>query len=337
MFQHLLSPMRIGPLTLRNRIVLPAMELNYCMDSRVNERHLAFYAERARGGVGLIVVGGCTIDKWAGSRHMLTLQDDASIDGMRGLASAINDNGSCAGVQLYAAGAYAHSALSGQQAISASDYTSKFTREPARSMSLDEIAEVIANFAKAAKRAEAAGFKYIEISGSAGYLICQFLSERVNHRDDAYGGSLHARMRFGVEVCAAVRAAVGAHTAVGIRIAGNSFIPQGGDMLTAALFAQAISAHVDLINVTGGWHETQVPQLPAEVPRGAFVYLAHNIKASVDKPVAASNRLGNIALAEQTLARGSADLVCLGRPLIADPDLPNKLMRGETEDIAQTV
>lgn len=322
---RLLSPLQIGPLTLRNRIVMPAMELNFSMDGSVTETHLGFYGERAAGGAGMIIVGGCTIDGPAGPRNMLSLKTDDDIPGMARIASGIRDHGAIAAAQLYHAGAYSHAMLSGEQAISASVHVSKFTREECREMSLDDIATTTQHFVQAAQRAEAAGFQLIEICASAGYLIDQFMSAYINKRDDEYGGDLGQRMRFGVEVVQAVRAGLKPETALSVRIAGNDFVPGSGTNVEAQAFAQAIAGHCDMINVTGGWHETRVPQLPADLPRGGFVYLASGVKGVVQIPVAASNRLGDPALAEAVLRRGQADMICMGRPLIADPFLPNKL------------
>jgi 2,4-dienoyl-CoA reductase (NADPH2) len=252
---------------------------------------------------------------------------------MRHLAEAIHAGGALAGAQLYHAGAYSHAMLSGEPAVSSSAHTSKFTREESRALTPDEIPQVIQRFVAAARRAEAAGFDLVEICGSAGYLVCQFLSPVINRRDDAYGGSFDNRARFGVELCQALRGALSPRTALGIRIAGHDFVPGSHTSVEARAFAQQVAPHVDMINVTGGWHETRVPQLPADVPRGAFAYLAAGVRAVVDKPVAASNRLGDPALAESVLRRGQADLVCLGRPLIADPQWVAKLARGAADEI----
>jgi 2,4-dienoyl-CoA reductase (NADPH2) len=330
---NLLSPLHVGPHLLRNRVVMPAMELTYSMDGQVTPRHLAFYRERARGGAALLIVGGCTVEPRAGGRHMLSLKDDGCLDGMKRLSGAIHDGSALAGAQLYHAGAYSHAMLSGEPAVSASAHVSKFTREECRALSLDEIPQVIEAFARAARRAEQAGFDLVEICGSAGYLVCQFLSPVINQRSDAYGGAFENRARFGIELCQALRQVLSPRTALGIRIAGNDFVPGSHTHVEARAFARLVAPHVDMINVTGGWHETRVPQLPADVPRGGFAYLAAGVHGDVDKPVAASNRLGDPDLAEQLLRRGLADLICLGRPLIADPDWVAKLARGASDEI----
>ena len=334
----LFSPLKINQMELRNRIVLPAMHLNYTPTGKVTDQLVEFYRERALGGAGLIIVGGCMIGPLAGGPIFVSLKDDSDLEGLGRLASVVHDGGSLIGAQLYHAGAYAHQALIGGKSISSSVHVSGFTREEARALTLEEIPLVQDEFASAAKRAQAAGFDMVEILGSAGYLICQFLSPRINQREDEYGGSLENRMRFGLETIAKVRAAVGPDFCVGIRIAGNDFVPGSHTGVEAAQFAAACAqAGVDLINVTGGWHETKVPQITGDLPPAGLSYLARNVRRAVKVPVAASNRINQPLLAEQILARGDADLVCLGRPLLADPEFPAKAARGRADLIRPCV
>ena len=328
----LFSPLTINQMTLANRIVLPAMHLNYTPGGKVSDKLIAFYAERARGGAGLIIVGGCTISPDAGGPMMISIKDDEDIEGLKRLADEVHANGAKIGAQIYHAGAYAHRALIGGQAVSASAHTSAFTREEARELSLAEIDEVQNQFAKAARRAKAAGFDMVEILGSAGYLVCQFLSPKINQRGDRYGGDLRNRMRFGLETVAKVRGALGPELCLGIRIAGNDFVPGSHTNIEAARFARACEeAGADMINVTGGWHETKIPQLSQEVPPGGLAYLARGVKRAVSCPVCASNRMNRPGQAEEVLARGDADLICLGRPFIADPEFGVKAGQGKAE------
>ena len=335
----LFSPLKLNGLELPNRVVLPAMHLNYTPDGRVSDQLVSFYAERARGGAGLIIVGGCAISPLAGGFNMISIKDDADTEGLARLAREVHQGRARIGAQLYHAGAYAHRILIGnQQAVSASTHTSRFTREEARELSLEEIAQVQDEFAQAARRAQEAGFDMVEILGSAGYLICQFLSPVINQRQDQYGGSLENRMRFGLEVIAKVRRAVGPDFCLGIRLAGNDFVPGSHTNQEAARFARACQeAGVDLINVTGGWHETKVPQITAEVPPAGFSYLARGIRRVVSVPVCASNLIHSPEQAEALLARGDGDLVCLGRPFIADPAFARKAAAGQAELIAPCV
>ena len=330
----LLTPIDVGTIRLKNRIVMPAMHLLYTPEGEVTDQLVAFYAERARGGAGLIIVGGCTIDEYSGGANMIGLDHDRFMPGLKRLAKEVHSSGALIGAQLYHAGRYAHSALIGRQAIAPSAITSRFTREEPREMTKEDIKRVIDNYAKAAARAKEAGFDVVEILGSAGYIISQFLSPITNKRTDEYGGNLENRMRFGLEVADAVRKAVGKDFTVFIRIAGNDFMPGGNTNKEARIFAAALAGHgIDAFNVTGGWHETRVPQIPMEVPRAGFAYLARGIKDVVDKPVIACNRINDPMLAERLIIDGIADMVGFARGLIADPMMPEKLMQGRAEEI----
>ncbi len=328
----LFSPLTLNRLQLRNRVVLPAMHLNYTPDGKVSDQLVSFYAERAAGNAGLMIVGGCAISPLAGMPMMVSIMNDQDVPGLARLAQAAHGHGAAIGAQLYHAGAYAHQAFIGQPAVSSSEHTSVFTRQQARALDLEEIPAVQDQFADAARRAKEAGFDMVEILGSAGYLICQFLSPKINQRQDQYGGSLENRMRFGLEVVHKVRAAVGDDYCVGIRLAGNDFVPGSHTNEESALFAaQCEKAGVDLINVTGGWHETRVPQLTCEVPPAGLSYLARGIKRAVTVPVCASNRLHTPETAEDVLGRGDADLICVARPFIADPNWAGKAAAGRPE------
>jgi 2,4-dienoyl-CoA reductase (NADPH2) len=334
----LFSPVKINQMELRNRIVMPAIHLNYTPGGKTTDQLVAFYRDRAKGGAGLMIVGGAVIAANAGGPMMVSVQNDKDIEGLSRLSQAAHDHGAAIGLQLYHAGAYAHRMLIGGEAVSSSVHASNFTREEARALDLEEIPGVQDQFAAAAVRAKQAGFDMVEILGSAGYLICQFLSPKINQREDAYGGSLENRMRFGLEVVQKVRAAVGPDYCVGIRLAGNDFVPGSHTNEESQLFAGACQeAGVDLINVTGGWHETKVPQLTPELPPAGLTYLARGIKHAVKVPVCASNRIGEPGLAEDVLARGDADLICMCRPLLTDPELPNKAASGQTERIRPCV
>ncbi|MDR1131510.1 MAG: FAD-dependent oxidoreductase [Oscillospiraceae bacterium] len=338
-YQRLFSPIRIGGLELKNRVVMSAVHLMYNMDGYANARFSEFYWRRAEGGAALVFVGGCRFDEYGGSPGMMSLQTDDFIPGYRKFTDGMHLRGAKAGVQLYHAGAYAHSiANEGREALAPSAVLSKFTKEMPKEMTRDEIKTVIAKWAEAAARAKRAGFDVVEISASAGYLISQFLSPKTNLRTDEYGGSWENRVRFPLEVVAAVRGAVGPDYPVCVRIAGNDFVPGSNTNAEAVLFAQRLEkAGIQLINVTGGWHETVIPQLTGELPRGGFTYLAAAVRDAVDIPVAASNRINDPALAERVLAAGEADLVSLARPLIADPDWPGKAEKGEDRLIRRCV
>jgi len=331
-YPYLFSPIDINRMELKNRIVMTAMHLGYTPEGKVTDRLINFYALRAKGGVGLIIVGGCPIDEYGGMSSMICIHDDTYIPGLKKLVNAVKGNGAKIAAQLYQAGRYTHSAMiGGRKPFSASAVRSRLTGETPRALDLEEIPGVQDRFAEAAERAKKAGFDAVEVLGSAGYLISQFLSPVTNKREDRYGGPLENRMRFGVEVVEKVREAVGPDYPILMRLAGNDFMEGGCTNHEAGIFAEALErAGVDLFNITGGWHETRVPQLTMNVPRRAYVYLARGIKSRVSKPVLASNRINDPEVAEEILRNGEADMVTMARGLLTDPDLPRKAKEGKT-------
>lgn len=339
MFERLFSPIKIGSLELKNRIVMPAIHLMYNMDGYANEKFNQFYWRRAEGGAGLLVVGGCRFDEYGGSPGMMSLQADDFIPGYKEFTDGVHQRGAKVGVQLYHAGAYAHSiANEGRDALAPSALLSKFTKEMPREMTVEELKTIIEKWAQGAVRAKKAGFDMVEISASAGYLVCQFLSPVTNLRTDEYGGSWENRTRFARELVAAVREAVGEDYPICMRVAGNDFVPGSNTNAEAVEFAKLMEkAGVNMLNVTGGWHETVIPQLTGDVPRAGYTYLAAAIRDAVGIPVAASNRINDPSDAERVLALEEADMISVGRPLIADPDWPLKAAGGEPELIRRCV
>ena len=338
-FPNLFSPIKINSMELENRIVMTAMHLGYTPEGDVTDRLKDFYSLRARGGVGLIIVGGCRIDEYGGMSNMIGIDDDRYIPGLKNLTTIVRGSGAKIAAQLYHAGRYTHSSMiDGRKPFSASAVRSKLTGETPRTLEIKEISAVQDRFAEAAYRAKESGFDAVEILGSAGYLISQFLSPLTNLRKDEYGGPFENRMRFGLEVAKKVRKAVGTDYPVLMRIAGNEFMEGGNANPEAIIFASELeNAGIDLFNVTGGWHETRIPQLTMFVPRQAFVYLARGIKSAVSAPVLASNRISDPHIGEEIIRNGEADLVTMARALLADPNLPNKARLGKAHLIYHCV
>ncbi len=334
----LFEPIKVGRMELKNRIAMPAIHHCYTPEGFVNERLLKYYEARARGGAAMITVGGCSIDTSGLGPMMIGLHDDRFIEGLQKLSGTIKMHGAAAAAQLYQAGRYTHSIMTGEQPIAPSAIASRLTRETPREMTLEDIETVIENYGQAARRTREAGFDAVEILASAGYLICQFLSPLTNQRTDEYGGSWENRVRFGLEVARRIREAVGDDFTVMARISGHDFMPEGNTNREAALFAAELEKEgVDCLNVTGGWHESRVPQITGELPRGGFAYLARGIKDAVNVPVIASNRINDPETAEEILENHMADLVNMGRPLIADPDLPKKAMSDNFDSIRRCI
>lgn len=335
----LFSPIAIGPMTLPNRLVMPAMHMNYTPDGEVNETLIAFYRERAKGGVGLILIGGCPVEAEAGSVFMIGINDDRFVPGLTRFARAMHEEGAKCGVQLYHAGRYTYSFfLNGGQAPSASATFSPLTKEMSYEMTLDDIKRCQDDFRLAARRAMKAGFDTVEVIASAGYLISQFLSPLTNKRTDAYGGSFENRARFGVEVLRAVKEEVGPGVPVCVRLAGNDFVPGSNGNDENAAFARLLEeAGAAFFNVTGGWHESNIPQITNSLPPAGYSHLAYGVKRRVTVPVAAANRILDPQEAEDLLQLGVADMISLGRALIADPYWPQKAREGRDADILRCV
>ena len=333
--EKLFTPSKIGSLEIKNRIVMPSMHLNYTPDGEINELITEFYKERARGGTGLIIVGGCSIDDYGRGPMMVDVSDKRFIKGLTGFTEAIHNEGAKVAAQLYHAGRYAHSILIGRQAIAPSPIASSLTREEPREMTIEDIKNTISSFVKAALTVKESGFDAVEVLASAGYIIPQFLSPITNQRDDEYGGNFENRMRFGLELIGQVKDAVGSDFPVIVRVAGNDFMPGGNTNKESREFCRNLveKTGIDCINVTGGWHETRVPQLTMRVPHGAYVYLAEKIKKDVSVPVIACNRINNAEHAEKIIASGKADFVGIARGLITDPEFPEKAQKGQSKRI----
>jgi len=334
----ILQPIKIGSVEVRNRIVMPAMHLGYCPDGYISERIINFYRERAKGGAGLITIGCCNIDEHQAYAGMVDLSKDDFIPGHRQLTTAVKEAGARVCLQLIHAGRYASSSLTGIKPIAPSAIPSSLTRETPQEMTLEDIQRVISAFAAAAKRAAEAGYDMVEVIASAGYLISQFFSPLTNRRQDEYGGSLENRARFGVEVVKAVKKAAGEKIPVTVRLSGNEFMPGGNTNKEMQLFARLLEeAGAAAFNVTGGWHESRVPQITMNVPPGAYAYLAQGIKKAVRVPVIACNRINDPLIAEQILREGRADMVGMARGLMADPELPAKIAKGQFDEIRKCI
>ncbi len=329
----------INGLEVKNRIFMPAMHLNMASNYEVNDRLIEFYAERARGGAGMITVGYATVDELSGNPGNIGAHSDDFIQGLARLSAAIKDNGACSSVQLNHAGRYNFSFfLGGKQPVAPSAVASRLTRETPRELTLDEIGSIIERFCQAALRVKKAGFDAVEILSGTGYLISEFLSPLTNKRTDQYGGSIENRMRFGLDVVRGVRQAVGRDFPLLVRLNGNEFMKGGTSRAELQEYAVRLTEEgVDALCVNVGWHEAEVPQIVTEVPRGVFAYLARGIKERVNVPVIASHRINDPAVAREMIANGLCDMVAMGRALIADPQLPEKARTGRDKDIVHCV
>lgn len=328
-YKHIFQPITVNGVTIKNRLCMAALSLVYSPDGYMNPRLHDFYMERARGGVGLIVLGGCAIDEVGHSFSMVSLADDKFLDGLKRFTEDIHTTGAKICAQLFQNGRYARSAVTGHTVKGPSPVYASYSNETPEELTREDIETVIRSFSAAALRAKKAGFDMVEISGSAGYLICQFLSPLTNLRTDEFGGSFENRCRFPVMVIKAIREAVGPDFPIAIRVSGNDFVEGSCSNDDAVAFCKvAEAAGVDLISVTGGWHESRIPQITGNLPVSGYTYLAARIKKAVSVPVYCGNRNTDMAKVEELLAMEMLDGICMARPLVCDPELPNKVITG---------
>jgi 2,4-dienoyl-CoA reductase (NADPH2) len=339
MYPHLFSSITINSLEIRNRIAYPSLGLLYSYDTKLNDRYYHFYDEIAQGGAGIVTVGPVGVDFIGSGFVPLSLAQDEAIESFAKATQMIRARGASPWIQLFHGGAYTHPFLINNDIpMAPSAVFSKYSKTTPRAMTTEDIRGVQQAFADAAGRAMEAGFEGVEIIGSAGYLITQFLSPLKNLRQDEYGGSFENRVRFPRQIIERVRERVGPDFPIGVRMAGNDFVEGStrDDQMPRIAKVYELSG-ADVLNVTGGWHESKIPQLPMELPRAGFSFLAMNIRQAVSIPVMASNRISTPDQAEKILADGQADMVNLGRVLIADPFWPRKAKAGRAEEIRPCV
>lgn len=330
-FEKLFEPGHIGRMSLKNRLVMPAMGTRYSdSEGFVSERLKQYHRERAQGGVGLIITE-ITAVEFAGPNR-LTVSDDKFIPRLKELAQLIHDGGAKVALQLWHPGRQGRSSEIGAQPVAPSPLAAPGGEMP-RELTIDEIQRLLGCYADGARRAQKAGFDAVEIHAAHGYLIAQFLSGASNHRHDEYGGSLENRARFLVQVVRAVRGAVGPDFPILCRINGQEYgIENGitiGEAKQVALLAQ--SAGVDAIHVSASGSvlhgSATMPLMP-----GILIPLAAEVKQAVNIPVIAVGRL-DPELGENLLQEGKADFVAMGRRLLADANLPSKALSGRLDDI----
>jgi 2,4-dienoyl-CoA reductase (NADPH2) len=332
-----MEPITIKSMTMPNRIIMPALTVNLAL-GEINDAAVAYYERRARGGAGLVTVGISPVVP--GMVMGLDISDDKFLPGHKRMVAAIHKYDSKASIQLWHPGRYEMTFITGNEAVSASDVAPPiFSKKKPRALSKEEIKSIVEAFGAAAVRSKEAGYDCVEIIASAGYLISQFMSLSTNLRTDEYGGSLENRARFGKEIIECVRKNVGESYPIFIRMVGDEMVPGGNKIDDMKQFARIWEkAGVDAFNVTAGWHESTDPMITMNVPRGGYVWMAEGIKSALDHaPVAASNRINSAELAEEILASGKADMISMARPLVCDPDLPNKVKQGRPDLIRRCI
>ncbi len=333
-FPHLLAPLDLGFVTLKNRVLMGSMHTNLEETGdwgRVN----AFYARRAEGGVGLMVTGGIAPNReGAVFPGAAGLFKDRDIVNHRGMTDAVHAAGGRIAMQILHAGRYAY----GPDCVAPSALKSPISPFAPTAIDATGIEKQIADFVTSAVRAREAGYDGVEIMGSEGYFINEFLVARTNRRDDEWGGDYANRMRLPVEIVSRVREAVGPDFIIIYRLSMIDLVPDGSTFDEVVALAKAVeAAGATIINTGIGWHEARVPTIATSVPRAAFTWVTKKLMGHVGIPVITSNRINRPEVAEAVLAEGCADMVSMARPLLADPDFVVKSATGRAHLIAPCI
>jgi 2,4-dienoyl-CoA reductase (NADPH2) len=330
-YPHLLAPLDLGFTTLANRVLMGSMHTGLEDKARDFDKLAAYFAERARGGVGLMVTGGIApnIEGWL-KPFSGTLSMPWHVARHRKLTRAVHAEGGRICMQILHAGRYAYQPMS----VAPSKIKSPISPFTPRALSARGVERSIDAFARSASLAREAGYDGVEVMGSEGYVINQFLTARTNTRTDAWGGSTEKRMRFAVETVRRMRKAVGPDFIIIYRLSMLDLVDGGQSWDEIVTLAKAIeAAGATIINTGIGWHEARIPTIVTSVPRGAFSWVTRRLKGEVGIPLVATNRINMPDVAERILADGDADMVSMARPLLADPEWVNKARAGRSAAI----
>lgn len=330
-YPSLFAPLDLGFTTLKNRVLMGSMHTGLEERPDGAERLAAFYAERARHGVALIVTGGV-----APALSGVTMQGGAVLTNAsqlphhRPITDAVHQEGGKIALQILHTGRYSYQ----PHLVAPSPLQAPINRFAPRELTHDEILALIDDFARCAALAREAGYDGVEVMGSEGYLINEFLAVRTNQRDDEWGGDYPRRMRFATEVVRAVRAHVGEEFIIIYRLSMLDLVENGGTLAETIQLAQAIeAAGATLINTGIGWHEARIPTIATPVPRGAFSWVTRKLKGKVTIPLITTNRINDPQVAEEILSRGDADMVSMARPFLADAAILSKAQAGRANEI----
>ncbi len=331
LYPNLLSPLDLGFTTLPNRVLMGSMHIGLEEAERGFERMAAFYAERARGGVGLMVTGGIAPSERAcsfpGGAKMTT---EAEAEQHREITSAVHAAGGRIAMQILHFGRYAHH----PDLVAPSALKAPISGFTPNALTDEQVEETIEEFVRAAELARFAGYDGVEIMGSEGYLINEFIVSATNHRTDRWGGGYENRMRLPVEIVRRVRERVGDDFILIYRLSMLDLVPGGSTLEEVVTLAKAVeAAGATIINTGIGWHEARIPTIATSVPRGAFSWVTEKVRGAVSVPLVTSNRINTPEVAEEILASGRADMVSMARPFLADPEFVAKAAAGRADAI----
>ncbi|MFI2669341.1 FAD-dependent oxidoreductase [Streptomyces albidoflavus] len=330
-YPHLLNPLDLGFTTLRNRVLMGSMHTGLEEAPGGIDRMAAFYAARARGGVGLMVTGGIAPnDRGRSAEGGARLTTEAEAAEHRVITDAVHREGGKIALQILHFGRYAYH----QDLVAPSAIQAPINPFVPHALTGDEVEETIEDFVRAAALARSAGYDGVEIMGSEGYLVNEFIAARTNHREDRWGGSYENRVRFPLEIVRRVRERVGEDFILVYRLSMLDLVPGGSSLEEVVTLAKLVEeAGATLINTGIGWHEARVPTIATQVPRAAFTWVTRELMGAVSVPLVTGNRVNTPETAEQILAEGRADMVSMARPFLADPDFVAKAARGRADTI----
>lgn len=330
-YPNLLAPLDLGFTTLANRILMGSMHTGLEEASDGVHRMAAFYSERARGGVGLIVTGGFAPNLRGGTSLNTTgFSTEKDVQSHKSITSAVHDAGGKICMQILHTGRYAYNS----NPIAPSAIQAPINPVKPSAASEEEIEQQIADFVSMAVRAQKANYDGVEIMGSEGYFLNQFTARRTNHREDSWGGSYENRIRLPVEVVRRVREAVGEKFIIIFRLSMLDLVEGGSSYEEIVTLGKAIEkAGATIINTGIGWHEAPIPTIATKVPRAAFTWVTAKFRKELSIPVVTSNRINTPDVAEEVLRRGDADMVSMARPFLADPDFVKKAAEGKSDEI----
>lgn len=330
-FPHMLAPLDLGFTTLKNRVIMGSMHTGLEELPGGFDKMAAFYAERARGGVGLIVTGGISPDDagvvFKGGSKLTT---DHEVEEHKVIPKAVHDAGGKICLQVLHTGRYAYH----KELVGPSEGRAPINAYQPHALTTDEIHETIANYVRCATLAQKAGYDGVEIMGSEGYLINQFIAKRVNKRTDEWGGSYENRIRLALEIIRQTRETLGENFIIIYRLSMLDLVEGGSSWDEIVQLAKAVeAAGATIINTGIGWHEARIPTIATMVPRAAFTWVTRRMMGEVSIPLCTTNRINMPEVADAVIANGDADMVSMARPFLADPELVNKAAANASNEI----
>lgn len=341
MYNHIFEPLTIRRMTMKNRVMMTPMGTNFAgQNGEINEKHIKYYEQRAKGGTGLIMVENASVSSPEGSNGttQLRIDHDSYIPGLYNLTETVHKYGACIGIQINHAGASAMSSRTGMQPVSASNIPSKDGGEIPRPLEVEEIYAIVKKYGEAAKRAQIAGFDAVEIHAGHSYLLCQFLSPVYNKRTDEFGGCPENRARFAKLVLEEVRKQVGPFFPIFLRFSAEDFVEDGNTLEDTLELLEYFQEEADVLDVSAALNASLQYQIDANYMKDGWrSYMAKAVKEKFGKPCVTTGNIRNPEVAEKILSDGDADIIGMGRGLIADPEWVNKVEAGKLDCLRKCI